>query len=56
VTPEQIEWLKQNLRFNLKTEESYVGSMGDGNGSLYKTYKYLELVLDGEVIDSVSFE
>lgn len=55
MTQEQIEWLKQNLRLNVKEEDNYTGGM-DGSGNLYSTYKVIELTLNGEVIDSVSFQ
>lgn len=55
MTQEQIEWLKNNLRLSVKEEEYYTGDM-DGSGSLYSTCKIIELTLNGEVIDSISFK
>ena len=65
MTPEMkeavFEYLRENLKVvvTLKNENQYVGSMGDGNGSLYKDYYDLRtsLELEGEEIsyESVSF-
>lgn len=55
MTQEQIEWLKENLRLNVREEQNYTGGM-DGSGSLYSTSKIIELTLEGEVVDSISFQ
>ena len=46
---ELFEYLKQNLRLNLKTSSEYTGGM-DGSGCLYKSCHTIQLVLEGEVI------
>lgn len=51
---EQIEWLKENLHLDIKTEDRYTYCGGDGN--LYTSYKTVQLVLEGVVISEVSFE
>jgi hypothetical protein len=46
---ELFEYLKQNLRLNLKSTSEYTGGL-DGSGSLYKDSHTIQLVLEGEVI------
>lgn len=46
---ELFEYLKQNLRLNLKSTSEYTGGL-DGSGCLYKDYHTIQLVLEGEVI------
>jgi len=48
-----IEYLRENLRIEHKTESNYTGGM-DGSGSLYSYSHTIELVLDGDVISSIS--
>ena len=48
-----IEYLRENLRIEHKTESNYTGGM-DGSGSLYSDSHTIELVLDGDVISSIS--
>lgn len=46
------EYLKANLRLNVKTDSVYNGGM-DG-GQMYNNYHTVQLVLDGEVISEVT--
>ena len=46
---ELFEYLKQNLRLNLKSTSEYTGGL-DGSGCLYKDCHTIQLVLEGEVI------
>lgn len=50
---EQIQWLKENLTLDLSEDSRYTYCGGDGN--LYTTYKEVKLLVDGEVISTVSF-
>lgn len=48
-----IEYLRENPRIEHKTESNYTGGM-DGSGRLYRDNHTIELVLDGDVISSIS--
>ena len=50
---EQIQWLKENLVLDIKTEDHYTYCGGDGN--LYTSYKTVQLVLSRGVEDFKSF-
>lgn len=46
---ELFEYLRDNLKLNLKTTSGYTGGL-DGSGQLYQDYHTIQLVLEGEVI------
>lgn len=47
-----FKYLSDNLIIDVDTKEEYVGSLGDGNGSLYKSYHTVKLYLGEKVISS----
>lgn len=47
-----FEYLSNNLIIDVNTEEEYVGSLGDGSGSLYKSYHTIKIILEDKVITS----
>lgn len=46
---ELFEYLRDNLKLNLKTTSQYTGGL-DGSGQLYQDCHTIQLVLEGEVI------
>ena len=46
---DMFEYLKQNLRLNLKSTSEYTGDL-DGSGYLYKDCHTIQLILEDEVI------
>jgi len=47
-----FKYLSENLVIDVDTQEEYVGSLGDGNGNLYKSYHTVKLYLGDKVISS----
>ena len=50
---ELIDFLKQELRIDVKTNSQYIGDMHGGE-SLYQDSHEISLILDDEVISSIS--
>lgn len=48
-----IAFLKESLRIEVETTSEYTGDM-DGSGRLYSDSHTINLVLDGDVISSIS--
>ena len=50
---DKIFWyLSNNLVIDAETKEEYVGSLGDNNGSLYKSYYTVKIYLGEKLISS----
>lgn len=47
---QMIEYLRENLKIDIKTTSEYVGSCGD---SMYKDFTVIQLKLGDEVISEV---
>lgn len=51
-----FKYLSENLMLDVDTKEEYVGSLGDGNGNLYKSCHTLKLYLGEELISTTYLE
>jgi hypothetical protein len=49
-----IELLRNHLRLDVRTESEYMGSLGDGDGSLYKDYHTVSLWFDDIKLSEIS--
>lgn len=53
-TEEQLEWLKSNLILEVSEDSRY--SYCGGDGDMYTNYKIVNLLLEDNIISSISFQ
>ena len=48
-----FEYLSENLTIDVNTSSEYVGSLGDGQGIIYRDSHTLMVILENKVISTV---